>query len=288
MWCYLADGDDHVYSSEYLEKMQISEESKQAIKAALFEDPNKRTTLRGFVNFLAKIKGYDQQFKEADLESTTKNPKNLVSVPISAEDIKIRPIHANLIYHICSLLYKLSATNVFYEGKDCQPVIDSIANILEIGCKLLQANKVDPQNYDKYFKDTRKYADIFRKYYQITPTSMGSNSRTTGTEELIMNIEQKFMQSVRDYILQANPFDTETAAENTPLIRNCKRFFVVCYFLITMDHRSETHEEEGIIMFKLTKLNKEDELEREFKLFLGKFEMPKQSNPSNNNSSATR
>ena len=287
MWCYLADQNDPVYSSEYLENMQISEVSKQAIKAALIEDPNKRTTLMGFINCLTKIKGYDQQFKEADLNETKKAPTEIVSYTITVEDIKIRPIHVNLIYHICSLLYKLSATDVFYREKDPQTEIDSIANILEIGYKLLQTNKEDAQKFDKYVKDTKKYAEIFRKYNKTS--SMESSIKPTGTEELIKSIEQKFMQRVKEYILQITPFDSETAAENAPLIRNCKRFFVVCYLLISMDHRSETHEEEGIIMFKLSKLNKEDDLEREFKFFQGKFEMQIQSNPSNsNNSSAIR
>lgn len=253
-----------------MENMKISEESKQAIRAALNEDPTKRASLPGFINFLTKIRGFDQPFRQAELNEFKKAHTDIFSQSVPVEEIKIRPIHANLIYNICSLLYKLSATNVFDGQDNPQPEFESIANILEIGNKLLQGSKEDHHNYEKYVNDSRKYAEFFRKYN--LPSSMNSSVKLTGIEELIKDIEQKFMQRVRDYIYQKNPFEAEIPAENPPLIRNCKRFFVVCYFLINMDRRSDTQEEEGLIMFKLTKLNKEKDLEREFKFFEGKYE----------------
>ena len=283
MWCYLADQNDPVYSSEYLENMQISEVSKQAIKAALIEDPNKRTTLPAFINYLTKIKGYDQPFKEADLSETKKAPTEILSHTITVEDIKIRPIHVNLIYHICSLLYKLSATDVFYGRKDHQIVYSSIAIFFEIGSKLLQANEAYPIQYQEFAKETKKYLNAFRNHFPIT-ILMDSTSMLTGPDELIRIIEQTFVQRVREFIstFPDSPFESE----NVPLILECKRFLVLCYLFITSYFPFDNHIEDDIIMFKLSKLDSEINVEREFNFYKGRYEMQIKSNPSNSNNSS--
>jgi hypothetical protein len=283
MWCYLADQNDPVFSSEYLENMQISEDSKQAIRGALMEDPNKRITLPVFMNCLSKIKGYDQPFKEANLSETKKNSTGVNSLSVPIEDIKIKPIHAKVIYHICCLLYKLSTRNVFYGKDDLQVVNNSIASLLEIGSKLLQDNKADPIKSQEYAKETKKYFNAFRNHFPIT-ILMDSTSMPTGPDELIRIIEQTFMQRVREFIstFRDSPFESE----NVPLILECKRFFVLCYLFNTSYFPFDNHIEDDIIMFKLSKLDSEINLEREFNFYKGKYEMQIESNPSNSNNSS--
>lgn len=259
IWCYLADQDDPVFPpQETLNKMNISNELKQVLQATLNPDPSKRPTLQNLLNLLSKIPGYDQSFKLNDLKDTKKAHTSVVSVEITVEEAKLKPIHAKLIYHICSLLHKLSATDVFENPND--DFYNKIYFLLENSILMLQSSKDESQI--QYTTDIKKYCSNLQKYF-LTDPKKTQPYKCSQPNELIEFLEQNFVKYIRQYIENPKPLDPATSPDN-PMIRNCKRLLILCYLIKIIGTGQITKEEECIIAYKLSRLNQTPSLQKEY------------------------
>ena len=195
IWCYLADQDDPVFfpPQETLNKMNISNELKQVLQATLNPDPSKRPTLQNLLNLLSKIPGYDQSFKLNDLKDTKKAHTSVVSVEITVEEAKLKPIHAKLIYHICSLLHKLSATDVFENLGD--QIYDLILHFFRSTMQRLKNCKAKDSYYELIALDINRYAGMLVKYYPIDSST--ASTYPISWYEVISILEQKIKPKVK-------------------------------------------------------------------------------------------
>jgi hypothetical protein len=262
IWCYLADNDDPVYSQDTLMSMNISAELKQTIEDALHPDPKSRLTLGALRDRLSKIKGHDQLFKLSELKDIPKKPTNSISYEVPVEVIKLKPIHAKLIYHICSLLHKLSATRLF--DSDGDDVYKKIVFLLDASAMILQSFK-DESPIGQYTADINTYKENIKKYF-LEDKKIDPTSRISQPNELIDLLEQSLVRKIRTYIDELNPFDS-ISEQDQILIRNCKRLMVLFYLVKTIGFQSPSKDEDGIIAYKLSRLNEETTLEKEYALF---------------------
>lgn len=262
IWCYLAENDDPAYSEQILMSMNISPELKQIIKEALHSDPKSRLTLAAFRERLSKIKGYDQLFRVSDLNDTTKKTTALQSYEVPVEVVKLKPIHAKLIYHICSLLHKLSATPLIDFYGDV--VYKKIVVLLDASVTMLQSNK-DVSPIGQYIADIKSYAEDIKKYF-LHGKNLDSTDKIAHPNDLILLLEQSLVSKIRAYIDNPNPFDSIPEQEHI-LMRNCKRLMILYFLVQATGFQSASKDEDGIIAYKLNRLNDHSTLEKEYALF---------------------
>ena len=249
---------------ENLNKSNLQPELKQVIQKTLDPDPSKRPTINELLDLLSKIQGYDQPFKESELEAFSKTPTQVMSQQITAEDIKVKPIVAKMIYHICSLLHKLTASRLF-ESMEAL-IYDTILLLLETGIKIVQSS-ADEEFKSQYIGNISKYIESIKKYY----TQKSVHSSTTALPNLVTILEQTILPGVKEFISTSSPFESAPIPDDST-IRNCKRLFVICYLAIVCNHTTECTTEDSILSYKLSRLNDESSLNLEYSIFSRKHE----------------